>query len=394
MKKRLLLALFCLCGLISAKAENINILLEKNVSDALLEIRGPYYVYNPNDNSKVSSGLLSKRFMVRATEEGIKWGEEFIGIKQIRVIPRKPETSLLLNGIQYEGAIAVYKDGKSIKVINEVDVEAYLKSILSDNFPCNLEEEALNAAAIVERTNAYFQIYKNKNYVWHLDRKAVGYNGSALIIPDAPIIAAIDATHDLILVNPAADKKPFAAVWTEHSAGKTAPYKAIFRQDLNAPNTGVKAPLASLDRQESVWTYRISKEKLAALNGLSQINKIDLFQDKPSGKVYGLRIKSGSDKRDVDFFTLQSKLSQKNLPSNDFTINSTSNDVEFKGFGKGHGVGLCLYSASQMAQNGDMAVKILSKFFPGTYIVNLAAYPLDLKPEKESQSPLPKGKGL
>jgi len=30
-----------------------------------------------------------------------------------------------------------------------------------------------------------------------------------------------------------------------------------------------------------------------------------------------------------------------------------------------------------------MAMKILSRFFPETFIVNLAAYPLDLKPEKK-----------
>ncbi|MFA5250444.1 MAG: hypothetical protein WC371_03440, partial [Parachlamydiales bacterium] len=71
------------------------------------------------------------------------------------------------------------------------------------------------------------------------------------------------------------------------------------------------------------------------------------------------------------------------VPSNDFTIEAKGRDLLFKGFGKGHGVGLCLYAASQMAQNGEMAVKILSKFFPGTYIVNLAAYPLNLIPDSK-----------
>ena len=47
-------------------------------------------------------------------------------------------------------------------------------------------------------------------------------------------------------------------------------------------------------------------------------------------------------------------------------------EIHFCGWGKGHGVGLCLYSISAMAQNGDVADKILAKFFKNTSIVNLS----------------------
>jgi len=379
-----LLAFFSLFSLSIVQAENINILLEQNVHEALLEVCGPYYIYDPSNNSKITSGLLSKRFIVRSTAEGLKWGEEFVGINQIRVIPRNKDTSVLLNGIQYDGAIAIYKIGDKLKIINEVDVESYLKSILTDHFSFPIESEAMNAVAIVERTWAYFQIQKNKNYFWHIDKTRIDYQGAALIIPDSAIVEAVDATKDLILVN-SESNGPFAAVWNEHSAGKTAPYNMIFRQDLNAPKTGVRSPLASLDRKDTNWSYTVSKEKLASLTGMKQINQMQLFQDKSSGKVYGLRLKDKTTTRDLDFFALQAKLSKKVLPSNDFVIEAQDKGIRFKGFGKGHGVGLCLYSASQLAQNGEMAMKILSKFFPGTYIVNLTAYPLDLKPEKKSK---------
>ena len=47
-------------------------------------------------------------------------------------------------------------------------------------------------------------------------------------------------------------------------------------------------------------------------------------------------------------------------------------EIHFSGYGKGHGVGICLYSASAMAQNGLTADKILSKFFKNSAIVNLS----------------------
>jgi stage II sporulation protein D len=63
--------------------------------------------------------------------------------------------------------------------------------------------------------------------------------------------------------------------------------------------------------------------------------------------------------------------------SSDFTVTIKDDTVIFSGFGKGHGVGLCLYSASALAQNGENAVKILSKFFPETYLYNINALPSD-----------------
>jgi stage II sporulation protein D len=168
---------------------------------------------------------------------------------------------------------------------------------------------------------------------------------------------------------------PFAAAWTEHSAGKTAAYQTMFRKEGLAPSNGVDAPHAALDRKDVKWSYSIPKKTLAHMLDLAQIKNIDLFVDKGSSKVYGLRVQDGVESHDFDFFDLQARLGEQRLQSSDFTVTIKDDQVLFSGFGKGHGVGLCLYSASAMAQNGDNAVKILAKFFPETYLMNLNALP-------------------
>ena len=355
------------------KPQNIHVLLEKEITEALLEVRGPYYIFNPQDGTKLSSGILGKRFMVRPTESGIKWGQEFLGITQMIVLPRSDDCKILINGIQYDGAIAVYKVNGKINLINHVDVESYLKSILTAEFQYPLETEAMAAVAIAARTSAYSQIITNITYFWHIDGKAIKYQGSALIIPDSTISHAVDSTKNLILVNrDNGQNLPFAAPWTEHCGGKTAPFCSIFRKDLNAPPVGVEAPIAALDRKDSRWSYSISTESFCSLFGLKKISGIDLFQDTFSNKVYGLRLKEGDINKDIDFFTLQSSIGKKMIKSNDFIVFLRDNEIHFSGYGKGHGVGLCLYSASCMAQNGDIAIKILTKFFPNTSIFNLS----------------------
>lgn len=355
---------------------NIQILLEKDASEVLLEVKGPYYLLNPHDGSRIASGLLGKRFMVRELESGLKWGEEFPGIHQFYIKPRSQETSIFVNGIQYSGAIAVFGVAGNIHVINELDIESYVKSQLTSSISSPLEPEVLSALAILLRTDAYFHATKNETSFWHISSQEANYFGSALIVPGSPIERAVDSTRHLILVHREEGQNlPFATAWTEHSAGKTASYNAIFRKDAFAPEKGVDAPHAALTRTESKWSYKIPKKALASLLGIAQIQSIEAFIDQPSNKVYGVRVKDGNEAQDFDFFALQGLLGKTNILSSDFTVSIKDDTVSFSGYGRGHGAGLCLYSASALAQNGENAVKILSKFFPETYLYNVNALP-------------------
>jgi stage II sporulation protein D len=355
---------------------NIQILLEKDAAEVLVEVKGPYYLLNPHDGSRVASGLLGKRFMMRELDSGLKWGEEFPGVHQIYLKPRSAETSIFVNGIQYSGAISVYGVSGTVNIVNDLDIEAYVKSVLTAQFPTTLEPEVLSALAILIRTDAYYQATKSQNSFWHVSSQDTGYAGSALIVANSPIDRAVDSTRHLILVHPESGKNlPFPTAWTEHSAGKTAGYEAIFRKEACAPEKGVDAPHAALAKQESKWSYQINKKTLAHILGLNELKAIEVFIDPPSSKVYGIRVKDSHETYDIDFFTLQNRVGKSHILSSDFNVSIKDDAVLFTGYGKGHGVGLCIYSASALAQNGENAVKILAKFFPETYLYNLNALP-------------------
>ncbi len=355
---------------------NIQVLIVKDASEALLEVKGAYYLINPHDGSKITSGLLGKRFMVRSLDSGIKWGEEFPGIHQFYIKPRSPETTIFVNGIQYSGGVAVFGVAGQIHIINDLDIESYVKAELTTQFPTPLEPEVLASLAIVLRTDAYYHATKNEESFWHVTAEETKFPGSALVVPGSLIERAVDSTKHLILVHPEhGHTAPFAASWTEHSAGKTASYETMFRKNAFCPEKGVEAPHAALARTESKWSYKIAKQNLAHLLDVPQIKSIETFVDSSSNKVYGVRIKDENHSHDIDFFSLQNKLGAKHLLSSDFSVTVKDDTVIFSGFGKGHGVGLCLYSASALAQNGENAVKILSKFFPETYLYNINAVP-------------------
>ncbi|MGB7977864.1 MAG: SpoIID/LytB domain-containing protein [Chlamydiales bacterium] len=356
---------------------NIQILLEKDADGVLLEVKGPYYIFNQYDGTRVASGLLGKRFMIHELENGLKWGEEFPGIHQIYIKPRSSETSIFINGIQYAGSIAIYGVAGRIHVVNDIDIESYVKAKLTSQFLSPLEPEVMSALAILARTDAYYQAMRaHPSSFWHVSAGEVGYQGSALVVASSLVDRAVESTRHLILLHSEEGKDlPFPTTWTENSGGKTAPYSRIFRKETFAPEKGVEAPHAALARQKSKWSYQIGKKTLAHLLNVSQISSIEPFMDKESSKVYGVRIKDGSASVDIDFLTLQSRIGAAHLQSSDFTVALKEDAVRFDGFGKGHGVGLCLYSANVLALNGENAVKILSKFFPETYLYNLNAVP-------------------
>jgi stage II sporulation protein D len=356
--------------------EEIRVLLEKDIEEVLLEVKGPYYIFNPQDNSRITSGLLGKRFLVRATQNGIKWGEEFPGVYQLRIVPRSKDSPLLINGIQYDGGVAIYAADNKIQVVNELPIESYVKSLLSPQFSYPLENEVMSAIAILARTDAYFLASSGSKAYWHVDAKEVGYIGSALNRPNSPFDRVVDQTKNLLLVHSTnGQNMPFPAKWTEHSAGKTASFSAIFRRDCDFSTIPVDAPHAQLDRSDAKWHFSISKASLSQKLKIPDIKNVEHFIDKLSGKTYGVRINHSAGVKDVGFFDLQRALGQELLHSNEFKTEIKGDSVSFSGYGHGHGVGLCLYSASAMAQNGENAMKILAKFFPETYLFNLSALP-------------------
>ncbi len=344
-----------------SKPTTLKVLLKSQTSDLTLEVKGRHYIYNPFDGTQISWGILSKRFPMKAEADGIYWGEKFPGSYQLRFVPGDSQSSILVNGIQYRGCVEVYQSEGQFTVINEVDVENYLKSTLSFEFQTPLHEEVASALAIIARTNAYFLAQRNKNAFWHVMAEDVGYQGTSMLVKHH-IDRAVDATYHAILTY---ETKPFAATWTQNSAGSTVDFAAIFRKALSTP-PGVEAPIALKDREEYRWSHAFPKALLAEATELPKVTAIDLYLAPHSQKVYAVKVSGDSHAKDYDFTTFQQIIGKHLLRSNDFQVQLQGDELVFHGYGEGPGVGLCLYSAKILADKGQKAPQILETFFPGT----------------------------
>ena len=355
----------------ATKPATIKVLLHERKDSLLLEVTGAYKIFCPHTNVLLSSGVSAKRDVIRPGEDGISWKELLPGIYAMRLVPANSQTTFLVNGIQYKGCLELYDLGGSLRALNEVDVENYLKSSLAIKFGDITEKEVLNSLAIVARTDAYYRIQKESLSPWHVTAEESDYAGFAVTLQNIPLEQAIGETRHAILTY---HNQPFAASWTENSAGKTASFSSVFRKNTPSPK-GVTIPGMESERLRSGWSFHVDKEELAKVVHLAAISSMSVFSEKESGKVYAIKVGSEEKAKTLDFFTLQNALGKSKLKSNDFTIEVLDNSVKFKGYGQGNGVGLCLYSATLMAKQGLDAKRILAEFFADTQLEKLRTLP-------------------
>lgn len=181
----------------------IRILVINDEQSAELGVCGQYSLYDPNRcASSCKDKYLSTRFRgkcrcIEALACGLKWGEEFPDLYQLKIVDDKPESYSIVNGIPYKGPLYIYDIGGTISIVNEVIIEEYVRSIISGFAEQCLEFETLCALAIIARTNAYWYANHAKSQYWDIEAKSVNYQG--FVNASAEVYQAVYDTQHMAL---------------------------------------------------------------------------------------------------------------------------------------------------------------------------------------------------
>ena len=280
------------------KPATVRVLLSKDSSGTLVEVRGPYKVYDLRNGHQVSFGKFGKRFYMHPHKEGIKWGEDFLGIHQLRIAPASEKTTFFVAGVQYKGALDVFHIEEKMTLVNELAVEDFIKSTLAPQFEGAYGSRVMEGVAIVARTSTYANVLGNKEAFWHYSAEKSGYGGYAVTMTNDEVESAVDATKSLVMT---LDGAPFASDWTENSAGKTAKYSAIYRKNI-ATTPGIDAPIAKESRHDHKWNCHIPRDQIAKIAKTNRVTSLETLTDPESNKIYAVRIHDGARHRDIRLF--------------------------------------------------------------------------------------------
>lgn len=216
----------------------IRVLILHDVEGANLQVQGKYSLYDPYTNSHISSRFSGKSRYIQALRDGLKWGEAFPGLYQLRIQPKESSTITIIDGHQYDGPVYIYDIGGTLSAVTQIPVEDYVSAVLTAYQNHYLEPEALAALAIVARTNAYFQASNPKNTYWAVDAQKVGYPGKVSLTPH--LEEAIRLTRYMIMSRTGIYEgvaTPFAAQFDALSTEQSAKDVEISKISLEEANT-------------------------------------------------------------------------------------------------------------------------------------------------------------
>lgn len=270
----------------------------------------------------------------------------------------------IFNGLRYPGIIEVWKGEKGLYVINEVNLEDYIKGVVAGEVGSNWEIEALKAQAVAARTYAIYQKTNgSQNSLYHITSSVLHQVYKGGNIPEN-ISKAVNDTKGEILTY---DGKPIIAYYHSTSGGITEDPSEVFGKSypyLRPVETTCEiSPFY-------IWEKRISLSDIEKATNINNIKDIKIDSYTVSNRVKTFKIISDSGEHSYLAKDMRKNLGWDKLPSTLITNITKDEDIYiFEGKGYGHGVGMCQWTALDMAKKGMNYREILSKFYPNTTIV-------------------------
>lgn len=284
---------------------------------------------------------------------------------------RKPELRVLLgageatpgssdlfdfNGRSYRGTFARLDDGQ---IVNLVDLEAYLYSVVSREMPSRWPAGALETQSICARTYVLQRSDPRRPYDLIPSELDQVYDGVSAETPAAT--AAVSATAGQVL----------------HYQGRFA---RIAYSSCCGGHTEASAdawggtPVPYLSGVVCTWCSESPNYRWTRAIALGNVRDLRITDRDPSGRARGFELVTDHGNTVVAATTMRRNLGTRVLPSllvTKIDHDDVAQSFSIQGCGLGHGVGLCQWGARGMAQQGHAAAEIAAFYFPGTVIDNL-----------------------
>ncbi|MDA8169738.1 MAG: SpoIID/LytB domain-containing protein [Nitrospiraceae bacterium] len=280
----------------------------------------------------------------------------------------KTEGKLLVADHPYTGEIEVWKGKDKLYLIDQVGLEDYVKSVVKSEAGKDWDIEALKAQAVASRTYALFRKLQNGQAKYDVVSSVLSQVFQGDVVDDKVAKAVEDTEGQILTYN----GKPIEALYHSTSEGQTEDPVEVFGWSVPyLKPVKVKSDLSPY----SIWARKFSVGEIedALKSGGISINGIKDIRVRShtvTGRVRELEITDENGSKTIVKATdLRKFMGWKRLPSTQFKLDFSDGIVSLEGSGYGHGVGLCQWSALEMAREGKNYKEILSYFYPGTQLV-------------------------
>lgn len=308
----------------------------------------------------------------------------------------------------YPGNFVIYKSEEGLLVVNELDLEMYLRYVVPSEMPSSYEKEALKAQAVCARTYACARIREKTWENYHADvddsvESQVYHNMEAQPETDA----AVAETEGKIIT---CGGEPIQAYFFSTSCGKTSTDEvwntAETAEYLKSVTVGgekqepeteeafasfiTKRDSTSLEVEDGWYRWQVTipadvLSERAADQKIGEITGIEVRRRSEGGAAETVRIEGEKGSMEIEGeYQIRKFLSAKGWPiqKNDGTVScemellpsacfivvpekegETAVSFTFYGGGYGHGVGMSQNGAKHLAEQGKSYEEILRYFY-------------------------------
>ncbi|HAX61482.1 MAG TPA: hypothetical protein DCX95_02840 [Elusimicrobia bacterium] len=356
----------------------------------------PREVFSVNGSSEIFKG---KKIVVKPKSN--KPDHSTIIIRDVKYAEGFPWAGIA--DMEYRGYFEIVKSPPGFSLINIVNLEEYLYSVLPSEMTSWWPEEALKTQAVVARSEALYRKnisrpHGKDNFDLCSEQHCQVYSGVKQETDSAK--KAVNSTRGEILEY---NGKPAHTLYSSNCSGHTQSSKELKNwSDVpywqGVPCGDILPPVnsAELDRwlkhppdifcapskytyyAESRWMRVVEQKDLADwLNRnykLGGIKKIIPLKRSPSGHINHIRVEGTKGNADIEKENLIRGLTFGRLRSTNFIVECYGKSgglpkyFIFWGAGWGHAVGLCQSGAAGMAEKKYAYPDILKKYYKDTYL--------------------------
>ncbi|HRX15697.1 MAG TPA: SpoIID/LytB domain-containing protein [Spirochaetota bacterium] len=273
------------------------------------------------------------------------------------------DAPLIVNGKPYRGKIELHNVTGKIYVINVVSMEHYIMGVVSAEMSPNWHIEAVKAQAVAARTYAFHTLLNKKSAsIYDLDSttKFQVYKGMEGETTNSNL--AVSQTAGQIL---SYNNKPILALFHSTCGGRIINNKYVWDgEDL--PYLSDKVVPYGKSSPHYKWKteltlYEIKKVLDSRYNNIGAVTGLSF--KKHQGRVVEVIITHKNGRANVSGNDFRMMIPGGKVKSQFFNAFRTKNGLRLEGRGWGHGVGMCQYSAKEMAEEGKTYKTILSFFY-------------------------------
>lgn len=277
-----------------------------------------------------------------------------------------------VNQYALTGVIEIKRNARGrYRIINELDLEDYVRSVVGEEMGSKWPIEALKAQAVLARTYAMYR---------KTCRRAVDYDLCATVNSqvftggakekEGPAEAARETAGEILTY----DGAPIEAVYHSTCGGMTEDACNVW--GCKYPYLKSRVCNYCKDSPYYKWKKRITIPDLDEsliqagymINGLKEIKVLERSRSK---RILKLRLTGESGRVVMNGVDFRKAVGYSKIPSTAFEAHRDGGSFVFLGRGSGHGVGLCQYGAKGMAEAGKSYQEILQYYYPGVTLSRL-----------------------